>query len=73
MHSGDHDPGDLPIVLIGGGGKTASGTVLKQDQHFMFGAEQRLADVHLTIMQHVFGCPDAAFGSSSGVIADLLA
>ena len=38
----------------------------------MFGAEQRLADVHLTIMQHVFGCTDAAFGSSSGVIAELL-
>ena len=73
MHSGDHDPGDLPIVLIGGGGNTGSGTVLKQDQHLMFGAEQRLADVHLTIMRHVFGCNDDAFGSSSGVIADLLA
>jgi hypothetical protein len=73
MHSGDHDPGDLPIALIGGGGKTASGTVLKRDQRFMFGSEQRLADVHLTLMQHVFGCTDSSFGSSSGIIADLLA
>jgi hypothetical protein len=73
MHSGDHDPGDLPLALIGGGGKTAGGTVLKRDQHVMFNDEQRLADVHLTLMQQVFGCPDTAFGSSSGILADLLA
>lgn len=72
MHSGNHDPGDLPVALIGGGGKTASGTVLKLDQHHDFAQEQRLADVHLTIMQHVFDCQDKTFGSSSGVIADLL-
>jgi hypothetical protein len=72
MHGGNHDPGDLPIALIGGGGKTASGTVLKRDHHFDFAAEQRLADVHLTILQHVFGCPEQSFGSSSGIIPDLL-
>jgi hypothetical protein len=72
MHGGDHDPGDLPLVLIGGGGKSGSTTVLKQDQRFMFANEQRLADVHLTLLQHAFGCSDAAFGSSSGIIADLL-
>jgi hypothetical protein len=72
MHGGNHDPGDLPIALIGGGGKTASGTVLKRDHHFDFAEEQRLADVHLTILQHVFGCPDQSFGSSSGIIPDLL-
>jgi hypothetical protein len=72
MHSGNHDPGDLPVALIGGGGKTASGTVLALDQHHDFAQEQRLADVHLTIMQHVFGCEDKTFGSSSGVIEDLV-
>jgi len=73
MHGGNHDPGDLPIALLGGGGKTESGTVLKQDHHLDFAAEQRLADVHLTLLQHVFGLPDSSFGSSSGVIEELLA
>jgi hypothetical protein len=73
MHGGNHDPGDLPIALIGGGGKTATGTVLKQDHHLDFTDEQRLADVHLTVLQHVFGMPDDAFGVSSGVIEELLA
>ena len=72
MHSGNHDAKDLPVALIGGGGKTASGTVLKLDQHHDFADEQRLADVHLTIMQHVFACEDKVFGSSSGAIADLV-
>jgi hypothetical protein len=73
MHSGNHDAGDIPIALIGGGGRTASGTVLKTNQHFEFGSEQRLADVHLTILQKVFGLADPAFGSSSGIISDLIA
>jgi hypothetical protein len=73
MHGGNHDPGDLPVALIGGGGKTASGTVLKLDQHFDFGSEQRLADVHLTILREVFDCPVESFGSSSGIMPDLLA
>jgi hypothetical protein len=45
---------------------------LKQDRHVVFPSEQRLADVHLTIMRHVFGCPQDSFGSSSGIIPDLL-
>ncbi len=73
MHGGNHDPGDLPIALIGGGGKTASGTVLKTDRHALFASEQRLADVHLTLLREVFGCADQTFGSSSGIIPDLLA
>ncbi|MET0387304.1 MAG: DUF1552 domain-containing protein [Polyangiales bacterium] len=71
MHGGNHDPANLPVALIGGGGKLASGTVLKTDRHILFEQEQRLADVHLTLMQRVFGLPDAAFGSSSGPIAAL--
>jgi hypothetical protein len=72
MHGGNHDAGNLPLALIGGGGKSGNSTILKQNQHFAFANEQRLADVHLTIMQRVFGCKDAAFGASSGIIADLL-
>jgi hypothetical protein len=73
MHGGNHDARNLPIALIGGGGRTAQGTVLKTNQHFAFQNEQRIADVHLTLMQKVFGCPDASFGASAGIIPDLLA
>lgn len=73
MHGGNHDPGDLPILLIGGGGKQPSGqNVLKADQHHLFDGERRLADVHLTLMREVFGCPDESFGSSSGILPELL-
>ena len=73
MHGGNHDAGDLPIALIGGGGRTAGGHVLAQDRHIAFAAEQRLADVHLTILQQVFGCPEPSFGVSAAIIPDLLA
>jgi hypothetical protein len=72
MHGGNHDAQNLPIALIGGGGRTAGATVLKTNQHFAFASEHRLADVHLTVMQKVFGCPDASFGASAGIIPDLL-
>ncbi|HEX3596583.1 MAG TPA: DUF1552 domain-containing protein, partial [Polyangiaceae bacterium] len=73
MHGGNHDAQNLPIALIGGGGRTASGTVLKMNQHFDFANETRLADVHLTLIQKVFGGSDASFGASSGIVPDLLA
>jgi hypothetical protein len=72
MHGGNHDAQNLPIALIGGGGRTAQGTVLKTNQHFAFANEHRLADVHLTMIQKVFGGPDASFGASAGIIPDLL-
>jgi hypothetical protein len=68
MHGGNHDAQNLPIALIGGGGR-----VLKTNRHVAFASEQRLADVHLTLLQKVFGCPDASFGASAGIIPDLLA
>jgi hypothetical protein len=68
MNGGNHDARNLPLALIGGGGG-----VLKRDQHFAFGSEQRLADVHLTIVREVFGIEAEAFGASEGVIPDLLA
>ncbi|HMJ15950.1 MAG TPA: DUF1552 domain-containing protein [Polyangiaceae bacterium] len=73
MKGGNHDGRNLPIALIGGGGKTGSGTVLKTDRYVAFGSEQRLADVHLTLLQKVFGCPESSFGASAGIIPDLLA
>jgi hypothetical protein len=73
MKGGNHDAGDIPIALIGGGGKTASGNVLKLDRHLEFPDEQRLADVHLTVLKGVFDCPDTEFGASAGIIEDLLA
>jgi hypothetical protein len=67
MHGGNHDAADLPVALIGGGGN-----VLATDRNIVFSQEQRLANVHLTVMQSVFDCPDQSFGSSNGPIPELL-
>jgi hypothetical protein len=72
MKGGNHDARELPVALIGGGGKLESGTVLKTNQHVAFPDETRLADVHLTILQQVFDCPESSFGSSSGILPELL-
>lgn len=72
MHGGNHDAADLPVALIGGGGKLASGTVLATDRNIVFAREQALANVHLTVMQSVFDCPNPSFGSSTGPIPELL-
>jgi len=80
MNSGNHDAGNLPIVIAGGGGK-----VLKQGQYINFanspsrvggvpGAPAvagtmptvNLQDVHLTILQKVFGSPLTLFGKPQG-------
>jgi ribosomal protein S15P/S13E len=71
MHGGNHDPADLPVALIGGGGKSGAGTVLKTDRNIVFPQEQRLANVHFTLMKRVFECPEMSFGSSSGEIAEM--
>jgi len=73
MHGGNHDAGDVPLALIGGGGKVSGKTVLKMNTYFNFAAEQRLADVHLTIIQKVFGGQAPSFGASAGIIPELLA
>jgi hypothetical protein len=72
MHGGNHDAADLPVALIGGGGKLDQGTVLATDRNIVFAEEQRLANVHLTLLQSVFACPETSFGSSSGPIPELL-
>ena len=73
MHGGNHDAGDIPLALIGGGGKVGGKTVLKTNSYFNFASEQRLADVHLTIIQKVFGGQMPSFGASAGIIPELLA
>jgi hypothetical protein len=72
MNGGNHDARELPIALLGGGGKLASGTVLKTGQHLAFPGETRLADVHLTLLREVFGSKVDKFGASSGILSELL-
>jgi hypothetical protein len=62
MHDGNHDALDLPVLLLGGGGG-----VLKQNvyQRWTNGTIE-IADLHLLLMQKVFGCPDAVFGKAVG-------
>jgi Protein of unknown function (DUF1552) len=61
MHSSNHDTLDLPIILLGSGGG-----VLKQNVYQRWAAETppELADLHLMLMQKVYGCPDTTFGKS---------
>jgi hypothetical protein len=85
MHGGNHDGRNLPIVLIGSGGG-----VLKQNANMMLQGDApgpaggaagttygaRLANLHLTLMQNVFGCSLTSFGdpgASTGIIPDILA
>ncbi|HEY3497687.1 MAG TPA: DUF1552 domain-containing protein [Polyangiaceae bacterium] len=73
MKGGNHDARELPIALIGGGGKLESGTRLSTNRHVAFPEETRLADVHLTVLSEVFDCPESSFGVSSGILPELLA
>jgi hypothetical protein len=63
MHGNNHDTLDMPIILLGGGGR-----VLKQNvyQRWPTSAPPELADLHLMLMQKVYGCPDATFGKAIG-------
>jgi hypothetical protein len=73
MHGGNHDGLDLPMAIVGSGGG-----VLKMNQ-FINGGGKNLADLHLTIMQKVFGSPLTTFGKPMGaythgtIIPDILA
>jgi hypothetical protein len=68
MHGGNHEGIDIPVVLIGSGGG-----VLKQNVFANFPATQLMGNIHLTIMQKVFGMTTATFPQSTGVIPDILA
>lgn len=67
MNGLNHDTQDLPIVLLGSGGG-----VLKQNVYQRWPAEKppNLADLHLMLMQKVYGCPDTTFGAKVGSFAD---
>jgi hypothetical protein len=60
MHGGNHDGGDLPIAILGSGGG-----VLKQNQ-YINGGGKNLADLHLTIINKVFGGTLPSFGVPMG-------
>jgi hypothetical protein len=68
MYGGNHDNSNLPVVLAGGGGG-----VLKQDIYQRWAAPVQVADVHLTVIQKVFGGLDPSFGESTGFLPEMLA
>ncbi|MBC8133838.1 MAG: DUF1552 domain-containing protein, partial [Deltaproteobacteria bacterium] len=69
MHGGNHRGVDIPFTLIGGGGG-----VLKKN-FFAVGPGEGfyVADIHLTIMQKVFGMDIKSFGPSSSILPAILA
>jgi hypothetical protein len=68
MHGSSHKGLDLPVAVLGSGGG-----VLKQDMYIPFNTAQQIGDLHLTVMQKVFGCKETSFGASSSIIPELLA
>lgn len=68
MHGGNHQGIDVPLALIGGHGGT-----LKKNTFLAWPQKQTLDNVHLTIMQNVFGMTSTSFGASTGVATDLVA
>jgi hypothetical protein len=76
MHGGNHDGLDIPLALIGSGGG-----VLKQNAHIQMtgdapGGGARLANLHLTLIQRVFGSSVSTFGTpgaSTGILSGILA
>jgi len=63
MRGATHDATNLPIILLGSGGG-----VLKQNiyQQWASAAQLEVADLHLLLMQKVYGCPDTSFGQAAG-------
>jgi hypothetical protein len=68
MHGSNHKGIDIPVALIGN-----AGGALKQDTYVPFVTPQQIANLHLTIIQKVFGGADAKFGSSTGIVPEILA
>jgi hypothetical protein len=72
MNGGNHDSLNLPIALVGsGGGVIKSGQYIKLNN-------ANLQDVHLTILQSVFGSTAKTWGQpmskyTSGNIPEILA
>ena len=69
MHGGNHQGVDVPLALIGG-----HGGALKTDTFLPWPQTQTLDNVHLTIMQKVFGMTtQTSFAGSTGLATDLVA
>jgi hypothetical protein len=69
MHGGNHQGIDIPVALIGG-----HGGALKTDAYLPWPQTQLLQNVHLTVMQKVFGMTSTtSFAGSTGIAADLVA
>ncbi len=68
MHGGDHLNSTLPVAILGGG---ALG--LKQDTFVSTGAELQLSDVHLSILQKVFGYTMPSFGVGKALVPAIFA
>src|SRR6185436_1822630 len=62
MHGGNHQVDELPVAIIGSGGRT-----LKTDQHIAFPAfpgDRPMRDLYLTILNTCFGLNVQSFGVS---------
>jgi Protein of unknown function (DUF1552) len=69
MHGGNHAGIDVPLALIGG-----HGGALKTNTFLPWPQKQTLSNVHLTIMQSVFGMTSqTTFAGSTGIATDLVA
>jgi hypothetical protein len=68
MHGASHKGIDIPVAILGSGGG-----VLKQDTYLPFATEQQMGDLHLTLIQKVFGGTQTSFGASMKIIPELLA
>lgn len=60
-----HDPRDLPILLLGGGGGT-----LKGGRHLQYPKETRLTNLYYTLLNKV-GVPVERIGDSTGAVEHL--
>jgi len=69
MHGGNHRGIDIPFTLIGSGG----GVLKKNFFASGPGDGYYVADIHLTIMQKVFGMNVTSFGPSTTILPDILA
>jgi hypothetical protein len=68
MHGGNHQGIDIPLALIGGHGGT-----LKTDTYVNYPNAQLLQNIHLTIMQKVFGMTSTtSFAQSTGIAPEIV-
>jgi hypothetical protein len=62
MNGANHREEDLPVLYVGGGGgRLKTNRYVDFSQSFLF--TERLANVYLTFIRHVFGLPVTTFGA----------